>query len=136
VCDASKNGVGAVLEQSGRPCAYMSRKFSDAERKYHVTEQELAAVCMELTDWRYYLLGKPFEVVTDHAANTFLPSQLVLSPRQARWLELLQMYSIEWKYEPGRTNVADPLSRYPAFVASSSVLGPLFKLGPRWGGAA
>jgi hypothetical protein len=121
VCDASKNGVGAVLEQNGRPCAYMSRKFSDAERNYHVTEQELAAVCMALTDWRCYLLGKPFEVVTDHAANTFLPSQSVLSPRQARWSELLQMYSIGWKYEPGRTNVADPLSRNPSFVDSSSV---------------
>jgi hypothetical protein len=48
VCDASKNGVGAVLEQSGRPCAYMSRKFSDAERNYHVTEQELAAVCGDM----------------------------------------------------------------------------------------
>jgi hypothetical protein len=46
VCDASKNGVGAVLEQSGRPCAYMSRKFSDAERNYHVTEQELYSCCM------------------------------------------------------------------------------------------
>jgi hypothetical protein len=34
------------------------------------------------------------------------------------------MYSIEWKYEPGRTNVADPLSMNPAFAASSSVNTP------------
>jgi hypothetical protein len=97
-CDASTHGVGAILKQNGRPCAYLSRKFSDAEKNYHITEQELAAVCMALTEWRSYLLGQTFEVVTDHAANTFLPSQSVLSPREARWSELLQMYSIEWKY--------------------------------------
>ena len=119
VCDASKHGVGAVLEQNGRPCAYMSRKFSDAEKNYHITEQELAAVCMALTEWRCYLLGKVFEVVTDHRANTFLSVQKVLNPRQARWAELLQSYFIEWKYEPGRSNVADPLSRNPAFLSSS-----------------
>ena len=123
VCDASKHGVGAVLEQEGRPCAYMSRKFSAAEQNYHVTEQELAAVCMALTEWRCYLLGQPFEVVTDHAANTFLPSQPVLSPRQARWFELLQSYSIRWTYEPGRNNVADPLSRNPAFTRGASMGG-------------
>ena len=123
VCDASKHGVGAVLEQEGRPCAYMSRKFSAAEQNYHVTEQDLAAVCMALTEWRCYLLGQPFEVVTDHAANTFLPSQSVLSPRQARWSELLQSYSIRRTYEPGRTNVADPLSRNPAFTRGASIGG-------------
>lgn len=32
------------------------------------------------------------------------------------------MYSMEWKYEPGQTNVTDPLSRNPAFMGSSCVV--------------
>jgi hypothetical protein len=48
VCDASRVGVGAVLCQAGRPCAYFSRQMSDAERRYHITEQELLAVISAL----------------------------------------------------------------------------------------
>jgi RNase H-like domain found in reverse transcriptase len=51
-CDASKVGVGAILKQNGKPCAYLARKFSSSERNYHITEQKLAAVCMTLTEWR------------------------------------------------------------------------------------
>jgi hypothetical protein len=117
VCDASQHGVGAVLMQDGRPCAYFSRKLNDAEYNYHITEKELLAVVCALKEWRCYLLGTHFEVVTDHAANTYLSTQARLSPRQARWSELLQATPFEWRYEPGRVNVADPLSRSPAFMS-------------------
>jgi hypothetical protein len=119
VCDASQVGVGAVLIQDGRPCAYFSRRVTDAEYNYHITEKELLAVVCALNEWRCYLLGTDFEVETDHAANTFLSTQARLSPRQARWSELLQAIPFTWRYEPGRVNIADPLSRNPAFMLGS-----------------
>jgi len=130
VCDASTVGIGAVLCQDGRPCAYFSRQMSEAERRYHITEQELLAVISALKEWRCYLLGTPFEVVTEHSANTFLSSQPKLNPRQARWSELLQSFPCKWTYEPGRLNVADPLSRNPRF----RVLGQLHAVRTRSAG--
>jgi hypothetical protein len=121
VCNASQFGVGAVLMQEERPCAYFSRRLTDAELNYHVTEKELLAVLCALKEWRCYLLGTQFEVVTDHAANTYLSTRARLNPRQARWSELLQGIPFEWKYEPGRTNVADPLSKNPAFLSGQNV---------------
>jgi hypothetical protein len=111
VCDACDYGVGAVLFQDGKVCAYFSKKLGASERNYSATERELLAVVYALTEWRCYLLGKPVTVVTDHKCNTFLGQQVGLSPRRARWAERLQEFEIEWVWEPGKTNIADPLSR-------------------------
>lgn len=46
----------------------------------------------------------------------------MLSRRQTRWSEELQRYHFEWVYRPGKQNVADPLSRNPAYKQSPSVL--------------
>ena len=46
-------------------------------------------------------------------STSFLKTQPTLNRRQARWSEILQPYDFKWEYRPGRTNVADPLSRIP-----------------------
>jgi len=113
VCDASGFGLGAVLLQEGRPVAFESRKLTSAELNYITTEAELLAVVHALKIWRCYLEGTKFVVVTDHCPNTFFQTQPMLSRRQARWSEFLQQFDFRWEYRPGRTNVADPLSRRP-----------------------
>jgi hypothetical protein len=113
ICDASLEGIGAVLLQDGRPIAYESRKLIPAERNYTTTEQELLAVVHALNVWRCYLEGAAggFTVVTDHCPLTFLSTQQNLSRRQARWNEFLSRFNFRWEYRPGRNNPADPLSR-------------------------
>ena len=48
VCDASHNGLGAVLEQLGtdgwRPISFASRYLNDAEKRYSANELEMLAV--------------------------------------------------------------------------------------------
>ena len=64
-------------------------------------------------------------VVTDHNPLVYLQTQNVLSRRQTRWSEYLQMFTYKWLYRPGKSNVADPLSRSPGVVAAMlPVAGP------------
>ncbi|KAJ9533760.1 hypothetical protein QJQ45_026845, partial [Haematococcus lacustris] len=113
-CDASLQGVGAVLMQDGYPLAYLSKKLSSAERNYTTGEQELLALITACKEWRCYLEGVPFTLFTDHKPLTALPTQKVLSRRQARWMEFLSRFTFDLQYLPGDANPADPLSRIPA----------------------
>ena len=122
VADACGFGIGAVLLQEGRPVAFESRGMSPAECNYHIGEQELLAVVHAMRTWRCYLEGVRSTVVTDHNPITYLQTQPVLSRRQARWSEYLQMYDFKWLYRPGRCNVADPLSRLPVQGACESAV--------------
>ena len=106
--------------QEGRPIVYYSRKMTAAERNYVVTEQELLATVEALRVFRCYLLsGKQFN---DNRPKTFLQSQPILSRRQARWSEYLQRFHFNWVHRAGRHNVADPLSRNPAFKHLNALL--------------
>jgi hypothetical protein len=113
--DASGIGLGAVLLQDGKPVAFESRRFTDAERNYSVGKQELFAVVHARTMWRCSIEGSPHPVktVTDHLPLTYLPTKGYLSPRQTRWSERLSRFNLEWTYRPGKSNMADPLSRKP-----------------------
>ena len=124
VTDASTVGIGAVLLQDNRPIAFESRKLSNAEKNYHTTEQEMLAVVHALKTWRCYLEGATFTVVTDHVSNTFFQTQPSLSRRQTRWSEFLQRFRpFNWSYRAGRTNIADPLSRYPVDTLAALYVG-------------
>ena len=114
ITDASGFGIGACLMQDGHPIAFESRTMSPAERNYCTGEQELLAVVHACKVWRPYLeCGRQVTVTTDHRPNTFLATQTLMSRRKARWIEFLSRFVIQWQYKPGRTNVADPLSRQP-----------------------
>ncbi|KAJ9518796.1 hypothetical protein QJQ45_026090, partial [Haematococcus lacustris] len=110
-CDASLQGVGAVLMQDGYPLAYLSKKLSSAEVNYTTGEQEMLALVTACKEWRCYLEGVPFTLFTDHKPLISLPTQKNLSKRQARWMELLSRFDFKLEYIPGPVNPADPLSR-------------------------
>ena len=70
-CDASKDGLGCVLMQSGRVVAYGSRQFKNHERNYPTHDMELAAIVFALKIWRHYLYGEQFEVFLDHKSMKY-----------------------------------------------------------------
>ena len=124
IADACGFGLGAALLQEGRTVAYLSGKVTPAERNYGVGEQELLVVVHAMGKWRCYLEGVSVDmltVVTDHNPLT----QAVLSRRQTRWSEYLQMFTYKWRYRPGKSNVVDPISRNPGVVSAMlPVAGP------------
>ncbi|GKA62753.1 putative reverse transcriptase domain-containing protein [Tanacetum coccineum] len=85
-CDASHQGLGAVLMQREKVIAYASRQLKPNEENYTTHDLELGAV--------------------------HILDQKELNMRQRRWLELLADYDCEIRYHPGKANVvADALSR-------------------------
>ena len=61
-CDASRDGLGCVLMQSGRIVAYGSRQLKNHEQNYPTHDLELAAIIFALRILRHYLYGEQFKV--------------------------------------------------------------------------
>ena len=115
--DASKYQISAVLLQEAEdgilhPISYASRILKSAENNYCATKLELTAIIFGLQKYRYYLLGRPFEIQCDHKALTFIQSIRKPSPMLARYIEVLSEYNFTISYLKGKHNyLADALSR-------------------------
>ncbi|GJX43972.1 putative reverse transcriptase domain-containing protein [Tanacetum coccineum] len=111
-CDASHQGLGAVLMQREKVIAYASRQLKPHEDNYTTHDLELGAVMFSFKIWRHYLYGTKCIVFTDHKSLQHILDQKELNMRQRRWLELLADYDCEICYHPGKANViADALIR-------------------------
>ena len=65
-CDASGEGVGAILMQGGHPIAFKSRKLLPHERLYLINDKEMLGIMHALAKFRQYVVGNNFRVRTDH----------------------------------------------------------------------
>ena len=69
--DAKKLAVGAVPLQNSQgdrwqPIGYASRKMTDAEMCYPMIEKEVLAITWGCEKLDHYLVGREFEIETDH----------------------------------------------------------------------
>ncbi|GJS29762.1 putative reverse transcriptase domain-containing protein [Tanacetum coccineum] len=111
-CDASHQGLGAVLMQREKFIAYASRQLKPHEENYTTHDLELGAVVFALKIWKHYLYGTKCTMFTDHKSLQHILVQKELNIRQRRWLELLADYDCKIRYHPGKANVvADALSQ-------------------------
>ena len=115
--DASGHGLGAVLSQevmSGvfRPVVYISRKLLPRELHYATIEKECLAIKWALEALQYYLLGRSFTLITDHAPLVWLSRNKDSNARVLRWFLALQPFSFQTIHGAGRLQTnADYLSR-------------------------
>ncbi|KAK7103788.1 hypothetical protein V1264_018620 [Littorina saxatilis] len=118
--DASHDGLSAILsqEQEGRRrvIAYASRRLRPTEKNqaaYSSMKLEFLAIKWAISEkFRHYLLGATFTVLTDN--NPLVHYKTApLGALEQRWAAQLAQFNFTIKYQPGKTNPADALSRMP-----------------------
>ncbi|KAI2667414.1 Retrovirus-related Pol polyprotein from transposon 17.6 [Labeo rohita] len=106
--DASDTGLGAVLSQvrdgEEHPVMYISRKLTPAETRYAAVEREVLAIKWAVLELRYYLLGRRFTLMTDHAPLQWMASAKDTNARVTRWSLALQDFHFSVEHRAGATN--------------------------------
>ena len=115
--DASGYALGAILAQHDANnqeyvCIYASRLLKNAEVHYGISEKECQAIVWAIRQFRIYLHGVHFTVVTAHNALVWLMSIHDPTGNLARWSIYLQQYEYDIVHRKGlkHSNV-DTLSR-------------------------
>ncbi|KAK9732007.1 RNase H-like domain found in reverse transcriptase [Popillia japonica] len=116
VADASPVGLGAVLiqiNQDGpRVIAYGNKSLTHCEKRYCQTEKEALALVWAVERFKIYLLGEEFELISDHKPlDTIFETKSKPCARIERWVLRPPAYKYKIIYRPGRTNIAESLSR-------------------------
>lgn len=121
-CDASQEGLGAVLyqRQQGKlvVIGYGSRTLTAPEKNYHLHSGKIEFLAMKWAiceRFREYLFYAPsFIVYTDNNPLTYVLTTAKLNATTHRWIAELADFNFSIKYRPGKVNGdADGLSRMP-----------------------
>lgn len=125
-CDASDTGMGAVLFQETEgfehPIAYASKTLNKCQRKYSVSEKEMLALIFGIEQFRGYVEGSTFTVITDHSALVWLHNLSNPAGKLARWALKLSQYDFKVIHRKGSLNVvADALSRAVPITSDSDI---------------
>ena len=109
--DASAFQLGEIISQKDKPIHFCSRKLTDAQQRYILTERELLSIAETLKKYITILLARKLIIYTDHKNLT---CKLLNTDRVLRWRLILEEYGPYIEYIKGEKNiVADALSRIP-----------------------
>lgn len=114
--DASAYAIGAILSQgpigTDKPVSYISRTLNNHEVNYSTVERELLAIVWAVKQFRPYLYGRRFKIITDHMPLKYLFNLKEANSRLIRWRLKLEEFDYEVVYKKGTQNSnADALSR-------------------------
>lgn len=112
--DSSKDGLGAVLMQQGRPIEYASRALTSSERKWAQIEKEALAVLFGVQRFDKYTYGRQATVENDHKPlESILRKPLSNAPKRLQDIMMkLNRYDIVFKFlKEKELVIADTLSR-------------------------
>ncbi|XP_066905014.1 uncharacterized protein [Halyomorpha halys] len=119
--DASDVALAATLSQAGRPVAFISRTLTKSERAHPAIEKE------SLNRWKFFLLGRNFQLLTDQQALSFVYNRKhsikIKNDNILHWRLKLAPFQFDITYRSGRENVkANTLSRVCSSVSNDRLL--------------
>ena len=114
--DASDEAMAATLNQGDRPVAFFSKPFRGAEMNQSSVEKEAQAIVEAVKNWRHYLIGRHFKLVTDQRSVSYMfnakAKGKIKNEKLLRWRMELSWYAYDIVYRPGRENIPpDTFSR-------------------------
>ena len=108
-CDASNHTLAASLNQGGRPIAFRFRTLSPSERQYLAVEKEAAVIIDAIRKWSHSLFSKPFQLITDQRAVSFLFNPQRLGKNKNTkiqlWRKELGTFDYNIVHRPGKQNI-------------------------------
>ena len=111
--DASGTGLGVILIQEGQVVALASRQLTPAETRYSATDREHIALVFAAKRFKLFLHQSivATKVWSDHAA-LLTRKNADLTPKQARWNEIVKYWIPGLQHVKGLDNPADFISRW------------------------
>ncbi|CAM5086823.1 unnamed protein product [Natator depressus] len=110
-----------MVGEEEHPTLYLSRKLFPREQKYAVVERECLTVKWAMETLRYYLLGRRFVLVTDHAPLQWMQWNKEKNTRVTRWFLSLQPFQFRVQHRAGSCHGnADGLSRVHCLASQAA----------------
>jgi hypothetical protein len=92
--------------------AFNNKQLAERNLGKSIYEKEMLVILHVVDLWRPYLLGKCFQIKTDHQSLKYFLEQRLSSPEQQKWVTNIFRYDYEIIYKKGKDNVVvDALSR-------------------------
>ena len=139
ICDASKQGLGTVLQQSQcngewKPICFASRYLTKFEAKYSINELELLAIFWAVERFKIDVCGVKFKLISDHKAlmTDLNPNRgnKTFSSRLTRGVDRVQPFEFEVHVAGRILGMANYLSRHPTELEAASIKAEA--LGDEW----
>jgi hypothetical protein len=94
-CDASKKGIEVVLMQDGGPLSFNRKQLSKRHLGQSIYEKEMLYIIHALDLLCPYLLGKCFQINTNHQILKYFLEQQILALEKQKWVTKLFGYDYE-----------------------------------------
>ena len=97
--NSSRNGIGVVLMQEGRPISFESRSIKEKDLHKPIYEKQMLAILHALKQWCPYLIGRNFKVKIDHDSFKYFLEQILSFEEKQKWVNKMLGYEFEIIYK-------------------------------------